>query len=451
MAYCDDWFPLSLSFRGIAHRMDIALSYLPQSGVSFHPDKTRLLLFNPSACPQSDRHKIYSSPRNSPPLTVKHTKTANVVGHIFDSKRTDLPHVNAASSGVTKAVQLLVSAGLGSSGSTPIVVQVFAYAAVATASLLFGAATYVKGRAEVTKALNNAWTNGLKSLVGIPESAIYAARDLAWELQTLPPADEILMDAFSLLYRVLQRNGDSLIKRHLTARCHRKGSFKSEWRRWLATTSAYKQLAPLLDTPISKVTWQNRVRKVVDTEAAKDQDAMRYVFTPANEGGTTPQQDTAFMLMRLALRPSKPSAHPPLYRVCGLPAHIERAILYLRSNCWPSGQTFRGFCPLCETATPSTNLFHVVACGSKMAESRLCHSRYLARDIISMVLHPKGSLPTLRQVTQILLGTMPDGQDHGKPLVRLLQSNFSEKLESLYVTIVADMETIDAQYRLSCI
>ena len=61
------------------------------------------------------------------------------------------------------------------------------------------------------------------------------------------------------------------------------------------------------------------------------------------------------------------------------------------------------------------------------------------------------STSTLMQMSQILLGTMPDRHIHGQPLGEFLQSNFSEKLESLYVTFVADMETIDAQYRLSCI
>ena len=80
---------------------------------------------------------------------------------MFDAEITDLPHVGRAACSVKQAVKLLASAGLVPSGGAPIVLQTFACAAMATATLLYSAATYVKGRPKVMGVINRAWFSGL--------------------------------------------------------------------------------------------------------------------------------------------------------------------------------------------------------------------------------------------------------------------------------------------------
>jgi hypothetical protein len=255
-------------------------------------------------------------------------------------------------------------------------------------------------------AINRAWSSGLLLMVGLPSRVAFSARDLAWELQALPPADEIIIDAFSILFRVLTRKGDSLIKRHLTSKNHRNGIHKSEWHRWLASQPMYSALAPLLDTPVSKGIWSRRVRNEIDKHAAKKQDVFKYNFVPQNESNPSSKSDIDFFLLRMALRPQNASRHPPLYRQCTLPAHIEHSILRLRSNCWPSGKQYNGPCPLCKKHTNANSTLHVVMCQTPLAESRLCHSRYLAREVIQQVLTTE-HVPSVKQVGRLSLGCIP--------------------------------------------
>jgi hypothetical protein len=296
MAYCDDWFPLSYTFNGISDRLDVAIGYLPRAGVGFHPQKTHFLLFNPGSCPRRDRKRVYSSNVTSPPLSLLRKDTAMVVGHLFDENLTDFPHVARVAATARKAVQLLASAGLGATGAAPMVVRVFAYAAVTTASLLFGAAAYVKGRPDVLKALNTSWASGLTTLMGVNTMEWYAARDLAWELGAIPPADEIVLDAFSMLGRIIQRPGDSLVKRHITSRS--RGRFGSPWMRWLSSLPMFPRLSPLIQTT-SKRKWKTAVSKEMAKVAVRAQDEFRYTYTGKDEcGRADPAGGISFYALR---------------------------------------------------------------------------------------------------------------------------------------------------------
>ena len=144
----------------------------------------------------------------------------------------------------------------------------------------------------------------------------------------------------------------------------------------------YSSLAPLLDTPVSKGVWSKIVRKKIDMHAAKKQDGLKYRFFPQDKSNSTEKSDIDFFLLRIALDPQRVSRHQPLYRQCALPAHIEHSILRLRSNWWPSGKQYKGAFPLCRKHTNANSTLHMMMCQTPPAESRLCHSRYLARKVI---------------------------------------------------------------------
>ena len=82
-------------------------------------------------------------------------------------------------------------------------------------------------------------------------------------------------------------------------------------------------------------------------------------------------------------------------------------------------------------------------CQTPLAESRLCHSRYLAREVIQQALTAE-HLPSVKQVGRLSLGCVPMKASTQTPFEEFLQTKRQTALFELYVATIADMRTIES-------
>ena len=86
-------------------------------------------------------------------------------------------------------------------------------------------------------------------------------------------------------------------------------------------------------------------------------------------------------------------------------------------------------------------------CQTPLAESRLCHSKYLAREVIQQALTTE-HIPSVKQIGRLSLGCVPMKASTQTPFEEFRQTKLQTALFELYVATIADMRTIESYGKL---